>query len=140
MKNKGTAIVTLSAGVVIALVALAFALDLGGIASLVPTAGKAVWGFAGCAVALIVCGVAAFAHRTTPQELVEQSDERNQTIGNLAARRAFTLLSVLVPLASLLVLFVLDQASLAAVLALVGIEVVTFVVYLAAIARLQKTM
>ena len=41
MKNKGTAIVTLSAGVVIALVALAFALDLGGIASLVPTAGKA---------------------------------------------------------------------------------------------------
>ena len=100
MKNKGTAIVTLSAGVVIALVALAFALDLGGIASLVPTAGKAVWGFAGCAVALIVCGVAAFAHRTTPQELVEQSDERNQTIGNLAARRAFTLLSVLVPLAA----------------------------------------
>ncbi len=139
MKNKGTAIVTLSAGVVIALVALALALDLGGIASLVPTAGKAVWGFAGCAVALIVCGVAAFAHRTTPQELVEQSDERNQAIGNMAARRAFTLFSVLVPIVAL-VLFVLDQASLVAVLALVGIEVVTFVVYLAAIARLQKTM
>lgn len=137
MKNKGTAIVTLSAGVVIALVALALALDLGGIASLVPTAGKAVWGFAGCAVALIVCGVAAFAHRTTPQELVEQSDERNQAIGNMAARRAFTLFSVLVPIVAL-VLFVLDQASLVAVLALVGIEVVTFVVYLAAIARLQK--
>lgn len=90
-------------------------------------------------MALIVCGVAAFAHRTTPQELVEQSDERNQAIGNLAARRAFTLFSVLVPIVAL-VLFVLDQASLVAVLALVGIEVVTFVVYLAAIARLQKTM
>lgn len=137
--NKKTAAITLSIGAAMVLVALALALNVGGVASLVPTAAKAVWGFVGCAAALLVCGFAALAHKTTPAELVEQSDERNQAIGNLAARRAFTLFSVLVPIASL-VLFVLDQMSLAAVLAIVGIEAFAFVAYLVAIARLQKTM
>lgn len=137
--NKRTAIVTLSIGGVIALVALVLAFDIGGVASLVPTAAKAVWGFAGCAFALLICGILALVHKTTPQEAIEQSDERNQAIGNLAARKAFTFMTVFTPIVGL-VLFVLDQVSLAAMLVIIATEVVALAAYAIAIARLQRTM
>lgn len=137
--NRKAGLVTLSIAVVLTLIALALAFNVGGIANLVPTAAKAVWGFAGCAFALFICSAAALAHKTTPQELIEQADERNQAIGNLAARKAFTFMSVFMPLVALL-LFVLDQVSLAAVLVIIGIEVAAFVAYIIYIARLQREM
>ena len=63
----------------------------------------------------------------------------NPSIGNLAARKAFTFMSVFMPLVAL-VLYVLDQVSLTAMLVIIGIEVVTFVTYAIYIARLQREM
>lgn len=137
--NRKAGLATLSIAVGLTLITLALAFNVGGIANLVPTAAKAVWGFAGCAFALFICSAAALAHKPTPQELIEQTDERNQTIGNLAARKAFTFMSVFTPLVAL-VLFVLDQMSLAATLVIIGIEVAAFVAYAIYIARLQREM
>lgn len=137
--NRKSGLVTLLIAVALTLVTLALAFNVGDIASLVPTAAKAVWGFAGCAFALFICSAVALAHKPTPQEQIEQADERNQAIGNLAARKAFTFMSVFMPLVAL-VLYVLDQVSLVAMLVIIGIEVVTFVAYAVYIARLQRTM
>ena len=137
--NKKTAYLTLSIAGALVLATVALALDVGGISHVVPTAAKAVWGFGGCAFALLVCGAAALFHKPTDQELVEQSDERNVAIGNLAAKSAFSLFSILVPLITL-VLFVLDQISLVGTLVLIAVEVVAFIAYLVQIARIQKTM
>ncbi len=137
--NKKTAYLTLSLAGALALVTLALALDVGGISRVVPTAAKAVWGFGGCALALLICGAAALFHKPTDQELVNQSDERNIAIGNLAAKSAFSLFTILMPLITL-VLFVLDQISLAGTLTLIAVEVVAFIAYLVQIARIQKTM
>lgn len=137
--NKKTAYLTLSLAGALALVTLALALDVGGISRVVPTAAKAVWGFGGCALALLICGTAALFHKPTDQELVNQSDERNVAIGNLAAKSAFSLFTILMPLITL-VLFVLDQISLAGTLTLIAVEVVAFIAYLVQIARIQKTM
>lgn len=138
MKNQ-TAIVTLSLGAAFLVATIIFALNLGGISDALPLGAQAAFGLGGCAVALIACGLFALAHKPTPQELVEQADERNIAIGNLAATKAFTLFSVLVPVAAL-VLWVLGQVTLAGMLALIGVEVASFVAYLAHIARAQKTM
>ena len=100
---------------------------------------QAAFGLGGCAFALIVCGLFALAHKPTQKELVEQNDERNVAIGNLAATRAFTLFSVLVPVTAL-VLWVLGQVTLVGMLVFVGIEVVAFIAYVAFIAKAQKTM
>lgn len=137
--NKKTAYLTLSLAGALALVTLALALDVGGVSHVVPTAAKAVWGFGGCALALLICGMAALFHKPTDQELVNQSDERNVTIGNLAAKSAFSLFTILMPLITL-VLFVLDQISLAGTLTLIAVEVVAFIAYLVQIARIQKRM
>ena len=137
--NKKTAYLTLSLAGALALVTLALALDVGGVSHVVPTAAKAVWGFGGCALALLICGMAALVHKPTDQELVNQSDERNVTIGNLAAKSAFSLFTILMPLITL-VLFVLDQISLAGTLTLIAVEVVAFIAYLVQIARIQKRM
>lgn len=137
--NRKAGLVTLAIAVVLTLITLALAFNVGGVATLVPTAAKAVWGFAGCAFALFICSAAALTHKTTPQEAIEQADERNQAIGNLAARKAFTFMSVFMPLVAL-VLYVLDQVSLVAMLVIIGIEVVTFVTYAIYIARLQREM
>ncbi|HIW75945.1 MAG TPA: hypothetical protein H9877_04825 [Candidatus Gordonibacter avicola] len=137
--NRKAGLITLAIAVVLTLITLALAFNVGGVATLVPTAAKAVWGFAGCAFALFICSVAALTHKTTPQEAIEQADERNQAIGNLAARKAFTFMGVFMPLVAL-VLYVLDQVSLTAMLVIIGIEVVTFVTYAIYIARLQREM
>lgn len=75
--NRKSAVLTLSIGIACAIVAVALALDLGGISSVLPIAAKGVWGFAGCAAALLVCGAFALAHKPTPQQIIEQGDERN---------------------------------------------------------------
>ena len=64
--NRKSAVLTLSIGIACAIVAVALALDLGGISSVLPIAAKGVWGFAGCAAALLVCGAFALAHKPTP--------------------------------------------------------------------------
>ena len=46
--NRKSAVLTLSIGIASAIVAVALALDLGGISSVLPIAAKGVWGFAGC--------------------------------------------------------------------------------------------
>ena len=51
--NRKSAVLTLSIGIACAIVAVALALDLGGISSVLPIAAKGVWGFAGCAAALL---------------------------------------------------------------------------------------
>mgnify|MGYP007098958590 CR=1 FL=1 len=66
--NRKSAVLTLSIGIACAIVAVALALDLGGISSVLPIAAKGVWGFAGCAAALLVCGAFALAHKPTPQQ------------------------------------------------------------------------
>lgn len=137
--NKKPAILTLSLGIACALAAVVFALDLGGASTLLPIAGKAVWGFGGCAAALIVCGAFALAHKPTRVELIEQGDERNAAINGKAALLAFETFSVLVPIAGL-VLYVVGEVSVAGLLALIGVEIVATVVYFAQIARMQKTM
>ena len=139
MSSKKTAYLTLSIAGVLAIATIALAFDAGGISHIMPTVAKAVWGFGGCTAALLICGIAALLHKQTKQDLIEQSDERNVAIGNMAARRAFSLFSVLMPLVTL-VLFVLDQITLAGTLTLVGLEVAAFVAYLIYIARLQRTM
>ena len=110
MNNK-PAVITLSIGVLFLVATLAFAFNLGGVSD----------------------------HKPTRKELVEQNDERNVAIGNLAATRAFTLFSVLVPVTAL-VLWVLGQVTLVGMLVFVGIEVVAFIAYVAFIAKAQKTM
>lgn len=137
--NKKPAVLTLSIGIACALVTVVFALDLGGISALLPEAYKAVWGFGGCAAALIICGAFALAHKPTQTELIEQVDERNQAINGKAALQAFEVFSVLMPLVGL-ALFVVDELSIAGLLTLIGVEVVATVVYFARLARLQKTM
>ena len=137
--NKKPAILTLSLGIACALAAVVFALDLGGASTLLPIAGTAVWGFGGCAAALIVCGAFALAHKPTRVELIEQGDERNAAINGKAALLAFETFSVLVPIAGL-VLYVVGEVSVAGLLALIGVEIVATVVYFAQIARMQKTM
>lgn len=137
--NKKPAILTLSLGIACALAAVVFALDLGGASALLPIAGKAVWGFGGCAAALIVCGAFALAHKPTRVELIEQGDERNAAINGKAALLAFETFSVLVPIAGL-VLYVVGEVSVAGLLALIGVEIVATIVYFAQIARMQKTM
>ena len=71
--NRKSAVLTLSIGIASAIVAVALALDLGGISSVLPIAAKGVWGFAGCAAALLVCGAFALAHKPTPQQIIEIS-------------------------------------------------------------------
>ena len=137
--NRKSAVLTLSIGIASAIVAVALALDLGGISSVLPIAAKGVWGFAGCAAALIVCGAFALAHKPTRVELIEQGDERNAAINGKAALLAFETFSVLVPIAGL-VLYVVGEVSVAGLLALIGVEIVATVVYFAQIARMQKTM
>ena len=137
--TKKSAYLALSIGVACALIAVAFALDLGGIASALPIAGKAVWGFGGCAAAILVCGAFALAHKPTETELIEQGDERNKAINGKAGLLAFETLSVLVPLATL-ALYVFGELSSTALFVLIGIEIVAAVVYFALIARMQKTM
>ena len=68
--NRKSAVLTLSIGIACAIVAVALALDLGGISSVLPIAAKGVWGFAGCAAALLVCGAFALAHKPTPQQII----------------------------------------------------------------------
>ena len=96
--NRKSAVLTLSIGIASAIVAVALALDLGGISSVLPIAAKGVWGFAGCAAALLVCGAFALAHKPTPQQIIEQGDERNAAINGKAGLRAFEAFSVLAPL------------------------------------------
>ena len=84
--NRKSAVLTLSIGIACAIVAVALALDLGGISSVLPIAAKGVWGFAGCAAALLVCGAFALAHKPTPQQIIEQGDERNAAINGKAGR------------------------------------------------------
>lgn len=137
--NRKSAVLTLAIGIACALVTVVFALDLGGISALLPEAYKAVWGFGGCAAALIVCGAFALAHKPTKTELIEQVDERNQAINGKAALLAFEVLSVLVPLVSL-ALYALGEIGIVSLAVLIGMEVVATVVYFVQLARLQKTM
>lgn len=137
--NKKPAIFTLSIGIACALVTVVFALDLGGVSAILPEAYKAVWGFGGCAAALLVCGAFALAHKPTPVELIEQDDERNKAINGRAALLAFEVFSILVPLVGL-VLYVVGELSVAGLLVLIGVEVVATVVYFVQIGRFQKTM
>ena len=71
--NRKSAVLTLSIGIACAIVAVALALDLGGISSVLPIAAKGVWGFAGCAAALLVCsdqhGRRAHDHRRRGRSL-----------------------------------------------------------------------
>ncbi|MFR4804926.1 MAG: hypothetical protein ACLT98_17415 [Eggerthellaceae bacterium] len=99
--NRKSAVLTLSIGIASAIVAVALALDLGGISSVLPIAAKGVWGFAGCAAALLVCGAFALAHKPTPQQIIEQGDERNAAINGKAGLCAFEAFSMLAPLAAL---------------------------------------
>ena len=108
--NKKPAVLTLSIGIACALLTVVFALDLGGISTLLPEAYKAVWGFGGCAAALLVCGAFALAHKPTKTELIEQDDERNKAINGKAALLAFEVFSILVPLAGL-VLYIVGEVS-----------------------------
>ena len=78
--NRKSAVLTLSIGIACAIVAVALALDLGGISSVLPIAAKGVWGFAGCAAALLVCGAFALAHKPTPQQIIEQELEPQQDV------------------------------------------------------------
>ena len=137
--NKKPAVLTLSIGIACALLTVVFALDLGGISTLLPEAYKAVWGFGGCAAALLVCGAFALAHKPTKTELIEQDDERNKAINGKAALFAFEVFSILVPLVGL-VLYVVGEVSVAGLLVLIGVEIVATVVYFAQIGRFQKTM
>ncbi|WP_139650611.1 hypothetical protein [Raoultibacter phocaeensis] len=137
--TKTTAVVTLSLAAAFLLITVVFGFNIGGIAGILPTAGKAVWGFAGCTVALAICGVAALLHKPTSSELVSEADERNVAIRSRAAERAFNVLSVLVPIGAL-ALFAFDQITMAGVLIMVAVEVIAFVAYLAWIANLQKSM
>ena len=111
--NRKSAVLTLSIGIACAIVAVALALDLGGISSVLPIAAKGVWGFAGCAAALLVCGAFALAHKPTPQQIIEQGDERNAAI---------------------------EHISTAGVLTIIAVEVVASIVYFAQIARMQRIM
>ena len=95
--NRKSAVLTLSIGIACAIVAVALALDLGGISSVLPIAAKGVWGFAGCAAALLVCGAFALAHKPTPQQIIEQGDERNAAINGKAGLCAFEAFSMLAP-------------------------------------------
>lgn len=137
--NKKPAVLTLSIGIACALIVVAFAFDLGGISTLLPEAYKAVWGFGGCAAALLICGAFALAHKPTRSELIEQDDERNKAINGKAALLAFEAFSILVPLVGL-VLFVVGETSIAGLLTLVGVEIVALIVYFVQIGRFQKTM
>lgn len=110
--NRKSAVLTLSIGIASAIVAVALALDLGGISSVLPIAAKGVWGFRGCAAALLVCGAFALAHKPTPQQIIEQGDERNAAINGKAGLRAFEAFSVLAPLAAL-ALYAFEQISTA---------------------------
>ena len=138
MNNK-PAVITLSIGVLFLVATLAFAFNLGGVSDALPLGAQAAFGLGGCAFALIVCGLFALAHKPTRKELVEQNDERNVAIGNLAATRAFTLFSVLVPVTAL-VLWVLGLVTLVGMFVFVGIVVVAFIAYVSFIAKAQKTM
>ena len=133
--NRKSAVLTLSIGIASAIVAVALALDLGGISSVLPIAAKGVWGFAGCAAALLVCGAFALAHKPTPQQIIEQGDERNAAINGKAGLRAFEAFSVLAPLAAL-ALYAFEQG----VLTIIAVEVVASIVYFAQIARMQRIM
>jgi hypothetical protein len=46
--NRKSAVLTLSIGIACAIVAVALALDLGGISSVLPIAAKGVWGLCRC--------------------------------------------------------------------------------------------
>ena len=96
-------------------------------------------GFAGCAAALLVCGAFALAHKPTPQQMIEQGDERNAAINGKAGLRAFEAFSVLAPLAAL-ALYAFEQISTAGVLTIIAVEVVASIVYFAQIARMQRIM
>lgn len=98
-----------------------------------------MWGFAGCAAALLVCGAFALAHKPTPQQIIEQGDERNAAINGKAGLRAFEAFSVLAPLAAL-ALYAFEQISTAGVLTIIAVEVVASIVYFAQIARMQRIM
>lgn len=137
--NRKSAVLTLSIGIASAIVAVALALDLGGISSVLSIAAKGVWGFAGCAAALLVCGAFALAHKPTPQQIIEQGDERNAAINGKAGLRAFEAFSVLAPLAAL-ALYAFEQISTAGVLTIIAVEVVASIVYFAQIARMQRIM
>lgn len=138
-KNRRTSIITLSLGAVCVLVTVILGFNVGGLADALPTAGKGVWGFGGCAVALIICGIASLFHKPSRSELVSEADERNIAIRSRAAERAFNLFSVLAPIAAL-VLFAFDQITTVGVLVVIGAEVVSFVAYLVWIAKIQRSM
>ena len=133
--NRKSAVLTLSIGIACAIVAVALALDLCGISSVLPIAAKGVWGFAGCAAARLVCGAFALAHKPTPQQMIE----RNAAINEKAGLRAFEAFSVLAPLAAL-ALYAFEQISTAGVLTIIAVEVVASIVYFAQIARMQRIM
>lgn len=137
--NKKPATFTLALGLLFALITLAFALDLDGLATALPLGAQAAFGLGGCSVALIACGVFALAHKPTPIQLIEQTDERNIAIGNQAATKAFNLFSILIPVVAL-ALWVFGQLSMPGVLVFIGVEVVAFIAYVFFIARAQKTM
>lgn len=138
MKNK-PAVITLSLGILFALATAAFAFNVGGVSDALPLGAQAAFGLGGCAFALVVCGIFALVQKPTKAQLIEQTDERNVAIGNLAATKAFNLFTVLVPVVAL-VLWVLGQVTLAGVLAIIALEVAVFAAYLVFIARAQKTM
>ncbi len=98
-----------------------------------------MWGFAGCAAALLVCGAFALAHKPTPQQIIEQGDERNAAINGKAGLCAFEAFSMLAPLAAL-ALYAFEQISTAGVLTIIAVEVVASIVYFAQIARMQRIM
>ena len=137
--NRKSAVLTLSIRIASAIVAVALALDLGGISSVLPIAAKGVWGFAGCAAALLVCGAFALAHKPTPQQIIEQGDERNAAINGKAGLRAFEAFSVLAPLAAL-ALYAFEPISPAGVPTLIPLAVVASPGHLAQPARLPRTM
>ena len=134
--NRKSAVLTLSIGIASAIVAVALALDLGGISSGLPIAAKGGWGFA---AALLVCGAFALAHKPTPQQIIEQGDERNAAINGKAGLCAFEAFSMLAPLAAL-ALYAFEQISTAGVLTIIAVEVVASIVYFAQIARMQRIM
>ena len=85
------------------------------------------------------CGAFALAHKPTPQQIIEQGDERNAAINGKAGLRAFEAFSVLAPLAAL-ALYAFEQISTAGVLTIIAVEVVASIVYFAQIARMQRIM
>ena len=109
--NRKSAVLTLSIGIACAIVAVALALDLGGISSVLPT----------------------------PQQIIEQGDERNAAINGKAGLCAFEAFSMLAPLAAL-ALYAFEQISTAGVLTIIAVEVVASIVYFAQIARMQRIM